>query len=474
MRRRDFLKTVGLGTLGLWAGCATAGNGAPRRRPNIVLILIDDLGYADLGCYGSTLNETPRLDALAAEGVRFTDGYAACPVCSPTRASIMTGKYPARLKLTNFLKGELSPDDSPVLTAPYKDRLELEEVTVAERLGSAGYATAHVGKWHLGPKPYWPENQGFDVNVGGSASGMPRSHFWPRWKDNPPLAGRADGEYLTDRLTDEACAFIEAHADRPFYLNLCHYSVHLPLEAKEALVAKYEAKLKSRPPKPGEQNNAVYAAMMESVDAGVGKVLDTLERCGIADDTLVVFTSDNGGLSVEEGPRTPATVNHPLRAGKGYLYEGGVRVPLIVRWPGVAKAGAACAAQACSVDFLPTFCAAAGVDGPLPAQVDGIDLGPVLREPTLDLGREALYWHYPHFSNQGGRPGGAVRAGDWKLIERYETGELELYNLRDDVGESRNVAAEQPQTAQRLQGMLTAWRADVGATMPPRNPRYRV
>lgn len=474
MRRRDFLKTVGLGTLGLWAGCARAGNGAPRRRPNIVLILIDDLGYADLGCYGSTLNETPRLDALAAEGVRFTDGYAACPVCSPTRASIMTGKYPARLKLTDFLKGKLSPEDSPVLTAPYKDQLDLEEVTVAERLGSAGYTTAHVGKWHLGPKPYWPENQGFDVNVGGSASGMPRSHFWPEWKDNPPLAGRADGEYLTDRLTDEACAFIEAHADRPFYLNLCHYSVHLPLEAKEEIVAKYEAKLKTRPAKPGEQNNAVYAAMVESVDAGVGKVLDTLERCGIADDTIVIFTSDNGGLSVEEGPRTPATVNHPLRAGKGYLYEGGVRVPLIVRWPGVAKAGATCAAQACSVDFLPTFCAAAGVDGPLPAQVDGIDLGPVLREPTLGLGREALYWHYPHFSNQGGRPGGAVRAGDWKLIERYETGELELYNLRDDIGERRNVAAEQPETAQRLQGMLAAWRADVGATMPPRNPRYRV
>lgn len=442
-------------------------------RPNIVLILLDDLGYADVGCYGSTLSETPRIDALAAEGVRFTDAYASCPVCSPTRASIQTGKYPARLGLTDYLKGKRSPEDSPLLPAPYKDQLDLEETTVAEWLRARGYATAHIGKWHLGGEPFWPEHQGYDINIGGTGSGMPSGYVWPKWKGNPPLDGKADGDYLADRLTDEACAYIESHADRPFFLNLCHYSVHIPLEGKEALVAKYEAKLKARQARVGEQSNPVYAAMVESVDEGVGRVLDTLERCGIADDTIVIFTSDNGGLSVTEGALTPSTTNHPLRAGKGYLYEGGIRVPMIVRWPGHARAGAICRTPVCSIDYLPTFGAAAGVEEPLPADVDGLDFLPLLRDPHRGLDREALYWHYPHFSNQGGRPGGAVRAGDWKLIEYYETGELELYNLREDVGESRNLAAEQPEMARRLQRMLADWRRSVGATMPLPNPRYR-
>jgi arylsulfatase A-like enzyme len=446
----------------------------PKRQPNIVFMLIDDMGYADVGCFGSTFHETPNIDRLAASGMRFTQAYAACPVCSPTRASIMTGKYPARLKLTDFLKGKKSPKDSPLLPAEYRDELPLEEVTVAEVLRDAGYATGHVGKWHLGKKGFWPEDQGFDFNYGGCQSGMPKSYFWPDWEDNPPIQGAHDGEYLADRLTDEACRFIERQKDRPFFLNFCHHSVHVPIQGKPDKVAKYEARLAVHPPKPGQQHNPQYAAMVESVDDSVGKVIETLRRCGIEENTVFFFFSDNGGLSVEEGKLTPATTNAPLRDGKGYLHEGGIREPMIVSWPGTILPGTTCEEPVCSIDFLPTMAVLAGIDPDMTraGDIDGLDLSSLFAEPGAHLSRGALYWHYPHFSNQGGRPGGAIRSGDWKLIENYEFGDIELYNLKEDIGETRNLARSQPERAQRMLEMLHSWRIKVDANMPLPNPAY--
>jgi arylsulfatase A-like enzyme len=438
---------------------------APLRaadKPNFVFILVDDLGWADVGCNGSSFYETPNVDRLAAGGMRFTDAYAACPVCSPTRASILTGKYPARLKLTNYLVGLRTKPGSPILPAPYKHQMELSEVTIAEALKTAGYACGHVGKWHLGDTPFLPEKQGFDLNVAGTRAGMPRSFFYPRWKENVPLEGK-EGDYLPDRLTEEALEFIEDCKDKPFFLYLAFYDVHIPIEGKPGLIAKYEQKGRD-PARP--QNNAHYAAMVESMDHNVGRVLDKLEALGLDERTVVFFTSDNGGLSVPEGPHTPATSNHPLRAGKGHLHEGGIREPLVIRAPGRTEPGSVCREAVGSIDFYPTILELAGAEQPREHMVDGVSLAPLLAQKG-ELDREALYWHYPHFSNQGGMPGGAVRAGDFKLIEFYEDGALELYNLKDDLGETKNLAGEMPEKAKELQARLAAWRKSVDATMPP-------
>ena len=474
MNRRSFLQQSVAGVAGAM-GMSALAQGAETSKPNIVFILVDDLGWADVGCFGRTFYETPNIDALAGGGMKFTDAYAACPVCSPTRASIMTGKYPARLHLTNFLKGKRVRKGSPILPADYVDGLALDEVTLPEALKTVGYKTIHLGKWHLGGEGFEPEAQGFDVNVGGHHSGMPKSFFWPQWGNNPPLVGRADGEYLPDRLSQDACTFIREHKDAPFFMYLSHYSVHIPLQAKAEKIKKYRKKLEEHPPKPGEQNNPVYAAMVESIDESVGRVTQTLEECGIADNTIVVFFSDNGGLSVKEGAHTPATTNAPLRGGKGHLYEGGIRESCIVRWPGVTKPGSVSSTVITSVDFMPTLCAAAGVEaeghestGP----IDGIDITSTLKSPEQGLDREAIYWHYPHFANQGGDPGAAVRMGDWKLIERYEDDSLELYNLREDLGETRNLAEAQPKRARVLLAKLQEWRASVKANMPLPNPAY--
>lgn len=453
-----------------------SSEGETKRPPNIVIILIDDLGYADVGCFGSTLYETPNIDRLAKNGMRFTNGYASCPVCSPTRAALMTGKHPARLRLTNFLKGRRSPKNSPIRTAKYADQLELKEWTIAEALKSKGYTTCHVGKWHLGNAPYFPEKQGFDVNIAGTRSGMPRAFFWPQWQNNPPLKGNFNGEYLPDRLSQEACRFIEASREKPFFLYLSHYTVHIPIQAKKEKIEKYRKKLAARPPKKGEQNNPVYAAMVESMDESVGRVMKTLERLKLSDNTIVVFTSDNGGLSVREGRNTPATINHPFRAGKGYLYEGGTRASWVVRWPGVTTPGSVSAEPMITHDLLPTVCDIVGIqpkDRKSNGTVDGVSLVSLLKDPKATLKRKALYWHYPHFANQGGRPGGSVRMGGWKLIERYEDGSLELYNLKDDIGETKNLAKTMPEKAKELLGMLKKWRKEVDANMPEPNPDYR-
>jgi arylsulfatase A len=435
-------------------------------KPNVILILADDLGWADPGCYGSKYHKTPHLDGLAASGVRFTDAYAACPVCSPTRASLLTGRYPQRYNLTDWLPGRPDRPDQKLLRPKLDQQLPLDEITLAEALKPAGYVSGHVGKWHLGGKGFGPEQQGFDLNVAGDQTGSPRSYFAPfKSKDGafmPGLEKAPDGEYLTDRLTAEAEKFVEANRDRPFFLYLAHYAPHIPLRAKPELVAKY------KPGKHGEQGNPNYAAMLESLDDGVGRLLKKLDDLKLAERTVVVFMSDNGGLATLEGSNMAATFNGPLREGKGYLYEGGLRVPLIVRWPGVTKAGATCGVPVSSIDIFPTALEACGVKSE--AKADGVSLVPLLKGGALK--REALYWHYPHYANQGGRPGGAVRAGNYKLIEFYENDRRELYDLSKDVGESRNLIADKPDVAKDLAAKLDAWRKEVGARMMTPNPDY--
>lgn len=433
--------------------------------PNIIFILADDFGWADLHCYGSSYHRTPNLDQLAREGLRFTDAYAACPVCSPTRASILTGRYPARLHLTDWLPGRPDRPDQKLLRAPLVQQLPLEEITLAEALKPAGYASASIGKWHLGGQGFWPEDQGFDVNVAGYTAGSPRSYFSPY--NNPKLPDGPDGEYFTDRLTDEAIKFIESAKDKPFFLYLPHYAVHIPLGAKQEKVEKYKALADPTNP----QHNAIYAAMVESLDEGVGRIMKRLDELDLADNTIVVFTGDNGGLSVKEGANTPATSNAPLKAGKGYLYEGGIREPLIIRWPATIQAGRVTAEPVITTDFFPTLLEAAGANFPTNRPLDGVTLLSLLRGAG-PVARRDLFWHYPHYSNQGGHPGGAVRHAEWKLIEFYEDNHVELYNVRDDLGEMNDRAKDMPQVAEQLREKLHAWRDSVGAQMTRPNPDY--
>ena len=463
--RRAFLKHLGAG----FAGLAAAGLGrsaaaaatltTPAPAPNFVFFLIDDMGWRDLACYGSTFYETPHIDRLCSQGMKFTSAYAACPVCSPTRASVMTGKYPARLHVTDWIAGHNRPL-AKLRIPDWTKYLPLEEVTLAEALKPAGYATASIGKWHLGTEEYWPEKQGFDVNLAGCHMGQPPAYFAPY--KIPTLTEGPVGEYLTDRLADEALTFIDKNKDRPFFLYLPNYAVHTPLQAKKEVVAKYQAKV--RPDNP--QNNATYAAMVESVDDGVGKVLAKLDALGLADRTVVVFTSDNGGLM-------RSTSNAPLRDGKGTFYEGGIREPLIVRWPEAVKPGSVCDEVVSSIDFFPTLAEIAGI--PLQTtgakDLDGVSFVPLLRQ-TATLRREAIYWHYPHYHPCGATPGGIIRAGDWKLIETFEDGRVELYNLRDDLGEAKDLAAAMPDRAAALRQRLADWRKSVGAQMPTPNPDY--
>jgi arylsulfatase A len=449
----------------LFADAANLRAETPQR-PNVIVILADDFGWADLGCYGSRYHKTPNLDRMAEQGMRFTDAYAACPVCSPSRAAIMTGKYPARLNLTDWLPGRPDRADQKLLRPAINQQLPAEETTLAAVLKRAGYATGHIGKWHLGGKGSLPQDRGFDVNIGGDEAGSPRSYFAP-YKNNkdvfiPGLERAPEGEYLTDRLTAEAERFIENHREKPFFLYLAHYTVHIPLKAKKDLVAKY------RQGKPGQQGNPIYAAMIESLDDGVGQILKKLDELKLSERTLVVFTSDNGGLCVTEGPNTPATINAPLREGKGYLYEGGIREPLIVRWPSRVKAGSVCRTPVCGIDLFPTILDVCGVKNE--GRIDGVSLLPLLKGGELK--REALYWHYPHYSNQGGKPGAAIRAGDYKLIEFFENGRRELYDLKKDISESHNLMAEKPGVAEALSAKLTAWRKELGAKEMKPNPSY--
>lgn len=443
--------------------CAQAAD-----RPNVILIVSDDLGWADLGCYGSTFHRTPELDRLAAGGVRFSQAYAACPVCSPTRAALMTAKHPARLHLTDWLPGRPDMPSQRLLRPPLRQQLPLEEVTIAEVLHDAGYATRHIGKWHLGGAGFDPTKQGFDVSLAGDARGSPPSYFAPFGKGErviPDLAEAPEGEYLTDRLTNEALRFIDDHHSRPFFLYLPHYAVHTPLAAKPELQAGYPAWDGTAH---GRQENPIYAAMLESVDQGVGRIVQRLDELKLTERTLVIFTSDNGGLATREGPHTPSTINSPLREGKGWLYEGGVRVPLIVSWPGHIEPRVD-ETPVWSADLPVTALALCGQKFPTP--VDGDDLSALLLARTPLPPRE-LYWHYPHYANQGSRPGGSVRDGDWKLIEFYDTGRRELFNLANDLSEGKHLAEEHPEQVERLAAKLDAWRREADVQMPRPNPNY--
>ena len=489
--RRHFLKKVGLLsatlTIGGVTGCADdIAVKTPARKPNFVFFLIDDLGWTDLGCYGSSFYETPNIDKLAAESMRFTNAYAACPVCSPTRASIMAGKYPARMNTTDFF-GAPQPDDrrsknKPVLPAPYVDRLPLKEVTIAEALRQADYSTFFAGKWHLGPsEEYWPKRQGFDINKGGASRGSPYKpgrYFVPY--GNPRLEDGPKGEHLPDRLATETVKFIKDNKHKPFLAYLSFYSVHTPLMSRDDLKQKYTEKkkklgLKDEWGKEGQrkvrlvQEHAVYAGMIDAMDQACGKVLDTLKQLGLDDNTVVIFMSDNGGLSTSEGHPTS---NLPLRAGKGWLYEGGIREPMMIKWPSVAKPSSVCAEPVISTDFYPTMLEMAGLD-PLPLQhVDGVSLAPLLRG-AKSLGRKAIYWHYPHYGNQGGFPGSAIRMGDYKLIANYINDSIELYNLKNDIGEKNNLAEKLPKKTGELKTKLDKWRNEVDAKMPTPNPAIK-
>jgi arylsulfatase A-like enzyme len=453
---------------------------AQDRPPNIVVILADDLGAVDLGCYGADLIETPRLDGLAKESIVFRQAYASAPVCSPTRAALMTGKHSARVGITIWSEGSLGgPINRRLLQGESKHDLPLSEVTLAERLHDAGYATALVGKWHLGDGDHAPETQGFDVNIGGTRWGAPTTFFWPyrgsgrfgqefRYVPGLPL-GKA-GDYLTDKLTDAAIGFIDSARDRPFFLLLAHHAPHTPIEAPASLVEHFQSKLR---PEMKHQNPA-YAAMIKSLDENVGRVLDHLQSRGLANNTIVVFTSDNGGyIGVDRkgGFTAPCTNNFPLRSGKGSLYEGGIRVPLVVRWPGTRTPGERTQpVVTCDLSF--TLLAAAGLSPSVDQPSDGVDLAPLLRNEKSKLARETLYWHYPHYYETT-TPVSAIRSGDWKLLEYFEDGRRELFNLRDDPQESRDLAASQPSKLAELMKELASWRTDVGAKSPQPNPQFR-
>ncbi|HPD46808.1 MAG TPA: sulfatase [Anaerohalosphaeraceae bacterium] len=489
LNRRTFLKHLGLTAAALAAAPLSSAPAESARKLNFVFFLIDDMGWTDLGCFGSTFYETPNIDRLARQGVRFTNAYAACPVCSPTRASIMTGKYPARVGITNYIPGRR---EGKLIEPDYLFNLPLAETTVAEAFKEAGYRCGFVGKWHLchGPEEEncRPDRQGFDVNKGGFTAGAPRGRkgpfeggFFPPY-NNPALPDGPEGEYLTDRLTNEALTFIETNKDRPFFLYLSHYAVHNPQQAKPEYIEKYKAKLAALPPSDRPeflpegkrqvrqiQKQPVYAAMIQSVDDSVGRIMAALELWGLADNTAIFFTSDNGGLSTSEGS---PTANVPLRAGKGWLYEGGIRVPLIVKWPNVAEAGSTSEAVVTSTDFYPTLLQMAGLPLKPSQHADGTSFVDALRGRT-DFARGPVYWHYPHYGNQGGTPGGAVRAGVWKLVEFYEDMRVELYNLAEDISEKNNLAARLPEKANELRQMLHAWRKQVSARMPTPNPNYK-
>ncbi len=445
-----------LRSLTLLLFATTLAHAQTDTKPNIVFVLVDDMGWTDVGCFGSTFYETPHIDRLATQGMRFTSAYSACTVCSPTRASVMTGQYPARLHITDWITGHKRPF-AKLCVPNWTMRLSPEIPNVARALKAVGYATASIGKWHLGPKDCWPDQQGFDLNIGGCEKGQPPSYFSPY--KLPTLTEGPKNEFLSDRLTSEALTFIEANKDKPFFLYLPHYAVHTPLMAKKDVIEKYKAKARPNTP----QNNPIFAGLVESVDDSVGRLMKKLDELKLSDHTIFVFTSDNGGLM-------RCTSNLPLRAGKGSVYEGGVRVPLIVKWPGVTQPGSVCDTPVISPDYYPTLLSIAGT-APAAGVVDGENLVPLLKQAN-GFTRDAIYWHYPHYHPGGATPYRAVRAGDFRLIEFYEDNHIELYNLKNDIGETQELAATMPEKANALRQKLHAWRDHVGAQMPTPNPDY--
>jgi len=480
LTRRDFLRSAALlAAESAFAVGASQAKKAKSRAPNFVFILVDDLGWSDVGCYGSDLHETPNIDSLAQQGMRFTDAYAAAPVCSPTRASIMTGKYPARLHMTIWYEGSADPPHNRKLIPPITEgNLPYEQVTIAEALKEAGYFSAHIGKWHLGDATHYPETQGFDVNIGGTLWGAPTTYFYPYngsslWDEDfryvPHLEFGNKGEYLTDRITEEAIEVLKRVKDRPFYLNLCYHTVHTPIEGKSELIEHYKQKVK-----PGmHHQNCEYAAMVHCLDENIGRLMSALDELEIADNTIVFFFSDNGGY-VNQYKKKVVTNNYPLRSGKGSLYEGGVREPLIVRWPGITKAGSVCREPVSSIDFYPTMMGISGLKGDPThnADMDGLSLASLLKNPNAKLDRNTLYWHYPHYYATTS-PVSAIRQGDWKLLEYFEDNHVELYNLKNDIQEKEDLADKMQAKAEELRESLHKWRESMNAQIPKVNPQYK-
>jgi arylsulfatase A len=519
-RNLAFLVLLGV----CWVPSTLLADGRP---PNIVFFLVDDLGWSDLQCYGSRFYETPNIDAFAERSVRFTQAYAACHVCSPTRASILTGKYPARLQLTDWLPGRKEFPFQKLKNADIQPQLPLAEVTLAEALREHGYRTAHIGKWHLGEEPYGPLQQGFDIQI-------PRwNKGWPKVGHHAPfeLDGLADqpGDYLTDRLTDEAEKFIESSGQQPFFLYLSHFAVHDPIHGRQDLVAHYQRKYQSLPAETGpafvlegnpddkpalaqdelsamihrpawagfkvlpkrtvkikqRQDNVPFAAMVTAMDESLGRIVAKLEALGLEDHTIIVFFSDNGGMSAANFgqpsrvvPRDRldaafATANLPLRGAKGWLYEGGIRVPLIVHLPDGKRPGRVCDEPVISNDLYPTLLELAGLPARLDQHCDGVSLASLLKDDSSRLERPALFWHFPHYSNHGMQsPGAAVRSGDYKLIEYFENRTVQLFNLAEDIGERHDLSQSRPEKVAELREALHRWQADVGARMMEQNPEY--
>jgi len=453
------------------------------KQPNFVFFLVDDLGWADVGCNGSTFHKTPHIDALAKSGVRFTDGYAAASICSPTRASIMTGRHPVRVNITDWIPG--TNKSGKFQHVKDRDNLALEEVTIAEVLKANGYRTFFAGKWHLGNEGHFPEDQGFDINIGGHHRGSPPGGYYAPWT-NPRLKAKEKGEYLTERLTDETNSFIQkqAKAKTPFLAYLSYYNVHTPIQAYKKRIAEYEeAAKKFEGPTPtlatrdglsrARQDNPELASMVAAVDDSVGAILKNLKDQGIEDDTVVIFFSDNGGLCTRpyDGKKAKARYgpgcNLPLRSGKGWLYEGGIREATIIRAPGVSKAGGVCKSPVVSMDFFPTMLELAGIPTKPEIHNDGVSLLDLLKSPSCTKER-SLHWHYPHYHGSGWTPGGAIRKGDWKLIEFWEHGDAQLYNLAQDLGEQKDLSKKHPDIKAELAADLEAWRKKIGAVMPTR------
>jgi arylsulfatase A len=447
-------------------------------KPNMVIILADDLGWADLGCHGADLHETPSIDRFAAESVRFTQAYA-MSVCTPTRATLMTGKHAARSHMTIWSEGALAgPKNRKLIQADSLHDLPHTETTLAKHLQSAGYLTALVGKWHLGDANHFPETHGFDVNIGGTHWGAPHTFFWPysgagrfsEFRYVPHLEFGAPGEYLTDRLTDEALRVIDRANGKPFFLYVAHHAVHTPMEAKEADVQHFKEKVR-----PGmKHQNVVYAAMVKNFDESVGRVLAHLKQRNLEQNTMVIFASDNGGFIGPDKRLTgevPVTNNAPLRSGKASLYEGGIRIPLFIRWPAAMSKAGECAEPVIVTDLFHTCMDAAGLS-PAKELTDGMNLMPLVKEPSAKLQREALYFHYPHYYGTT-TPVGAVREGDWKLLEYFEDNKTELYHLKHDPSEVHDVSKAESDRTSAMLKKLREWRATVGANMPKLNPDFR-
>lgn len=441
-----------------------------EKKKNVILFLVDDMGWTDPACFGSDLHQTPNIDKLASKGFLFTNSYSSCNVCSPTRASIMTGKSPARLHLTDWIEGHKYPWAK--LSVPdWNMKLDQQEYTIAEAFKEAGYSTAHFGKWHLGEtQEYWPENHGFDMNVGGWAKGAPHRNKKLGYKGyfapfgNPRIKDENEEEHLTEYLTERVCNYINEHetSEQPFFINFWLYNVHTPLQAKEEKVEKYKQLIKEG----GHHKNATYAAMVEHTDEAMGAILEALKANNMDENTIILFSSDNGGL-IGKG-KHKVTNNAPLRRGKGTMYEGGTRIPTVLYVPDMLNKTKLINTPVISMDYFPTLAALAGIE--VDSSIDGKDWSPLLADKSIN--RNSLHWHYPHYHQEGAVPHGIIRQGDWKLIQNFETGEYELYNLKDDIGETNNLMESHSEKANNLIADLKKWQQEVGAQLPTKNDNF--